>query len=81
MKCWKQLYKAGAIFVCPYCLRELPLVEASKEHEPPKSRQKELGKSKVIIVCKECNNEKGALTLEEYKEWKRLEAIRNGVIR
>lgn len=77
-KRWKKLYGHTVGFVCPYCLRIVPLAEATKEHEPPQSRQKECGESKVYLVCRKCNNEKGALTLEEYKEWKRLNNIRNG---
>jgi 5-methylcytosine-specific restriction endonuclease McrA len=77
-KQWKKLYGHTISFVCPYCLKTVPLAEATKEHEPPKSRQKELGPSKILLVCKKCNNEKGALTLDEYREWKRLNAIRTG---
>lgn len=52
---------------------------ATIEHEPPRSRAKELGvKPHTYLVCARCNNEKGALTLEEYNQWKRLELIRNG---
>jgi hypothetical protein len=54
------------------------LEDASIEHEPPKSRQDELGKSKKFLACKECNHKKGALTAEEFAEWKRLEYIRHG---
>lgn len=75
---WKKLYGMSVSFTCPYCLKQFPLSEATKEHEPPKSRQKELGESKVFLVCKKCNHTKGALTAEEYAEWKRLEFIRNG---
>lgn len=76
---WKKLYGAHVNFVCPYCLRTLPLTASTVEHEPPKSRQKELGKkSQTYIVCGECNHKKGALTLDEYREWLRLETIRNG---
>lgn len=78
MKQWKKLYGVSGKFVCPYCLKVLPTTEASIEHEPPQSRQKELGKSRTFLACKKCNNEKGALTLDEYIEWKRLEFIRNG---
>jgi 5-methylcytosine-specific restriction endonuclease McrA len=56
----------------------LPLAQATVEHEPPRSRQKELGTSQTYIVCKTCNNEKGALTLDEYNQWKYLEFLRNG---
>lgn len=75
---WKKLYGANINFVCPYCLKTLPLSQSTLEHEPPKSRQKELGESKTYLVCAKCNHQKGALTLEEYKEWLRLENIRNG---
>lgn len=75
---WKKLYSTEAIFTCPYCLKDLPLCEATIEHEPPRSRQTELGPSQNILACKHCNNQKGALTAEEYSEWKRLEFIRNG---
>lgn len=77
-KRWKKLYGLTTTFTCPYCLKEFPLTEATREHEPPRSRQKELGPSETIWACKECNNQKGALTAQEYAEWKRLEFIRNG---
>lgn len=84
---WKKLYSAQGQFVCPYCLLHFPIQTATIEHEPPISRQKELGESKLFLACKKCNNEKGALTAEEYEVWKktkdyqtwaRLEQIRNG---
>lgn len=77
-KRWKKLYGHTISFVCPYCLKIVPIIDASVEHEPPQSRQKELGTSKTYLTCKKCNNQKGALTADEYKEWKRLEFIRNG---
>lgn len=78
MKRWRKLYEAQTSFVCPYCLRTLPISKATREHEPAKSRQKECGASKIILACGHCNHQKGALTAEEYAEWKRLEFIRNG---
>lgn len=79
MKRWRKLYKESMSFVCPYCQKLVPITEATVEHEPPQSRQKELKeKSQTYIVCAKCNHEKGALTLEEYREWLRLEQIRNG---
>ena len=54
------------------------MTDATLEHEPPQSRQEELGPSKTYLACRKCNNQKGALTVEEYAEWKRLEFIRNG---
>lgn len=65
-----------------YCVICGKLIESAKElsaeHEPPRSRQKELGKSFICPAHKICNNEKGALTWEEYQEWKRLNRIRTG---
>lgn len=78
---WKNLYKGTMSFVCPYCLKIIPLSEGTTEHEPPRSRQKELGVSKTYLACKKCNNEKGALTVEEYKQWKILNNMRNGIQR
>ena len=84
---WRKLYNASGQFVCPYCLQHFPIQSATLEHEPPKSRQKELGQSKTLLACKKCNNEKGALTAAEYQIWKTtkdfytwnlLERIRNG---
>lgn len=79
-KHWRDLIRIHGEIICPYCLR--PIENSSQltiEHEPPKSRQAELGiKSKKIYACKKCNHEKGSLTAKEYEEWKRLEKIRNG---
>lgn len=76
---WKELYRQnGPTIICPYCLKPILPNELSIDHEPPKSRQAELGKSELIYCCKKCNNEKGSLTAEEYKLWKRLNFIRNG---
>lgn len=76
---WKELYGKQVTFACPYCLKTVPLSQSTVEHEPPRSRQKELGvKSQTYLVCADCNHKKGALTLDEYKEWLRLEFIRNG---
>ena len=80
-KRWKKITSMGTTIVCPYCLK--PITDPSQltiEHEPPRSRQAELGIiSKTIYACKRCNNQKGSLTASEYAEWLKLEAIRNGV--
>lgn len=84
---WRKLYNASGQFICPYCLQHFQIQSATLEHEPPRSRQKELGPSKLLLACKKCNNEKGALTAEEYEIWKTtkdyktwalLETVRNG---
>ena len=84
---WKRLYSHTLTFVCPYCLKELPFSEATKNFVPPISRP-ELGTPKIVPACRKCNQEKGALTDQEYKRWKTeknfynwawLEATRNGL--
>ncbi len=77
-KNWRKIGTMGILITCPYCLRQFPPSEMTVEHEPPVSRQKECGESKKVWACKKCNNQKSALTAEEYAEWKRLEFIRNG---
>lgn len=68
----------GYVITCPYCLKPIEPGQYSIDHEPPKSRQAELGPSKLVPCCKKCNNEKGALTADEYALWKRLNALRVG---
>lgn len=75
---WRKLYSLKATMICPYCLKPMLPEEMTRDHVLPKSRGGKTEKGNIIIVCKHCNQEKGALTLEEYKEWKRLNAIRNG---
>ena len=74
----KRIYSIGGSFTCPYCLRTLPISQATREHEPPRSRQTCGNTSQVVLACHKCNHEKGALTAAEYAEWKRLNFIRNG---
>lgn len=75
-KKWKKLYGIDVTFTCPYCMKQYPLYKATIEHEPPRSRQKELGESNKTLACSSCNHEKGALTAQEYELWKVLEDIR-----
>lgn len=75
-KKWRKIASMQVSIVCPYCLKPIDPKDLSVEHEPPKSRQAELGPSKKLWACKRCNSEKGALTAEEYAEWKRLNIIR-----
>ena len=75
-KRWKKIYDSSITFLCPYCMKQYPITEATIEHEPPKSRQNQLGKSKKMLACGHCNHEKGALTAEEYEIWKILNELR-----
>jgi 5-methylcytosine-specific restriction endonuclease McrA len=78
MKRWRKLYRQQATFVCPYCLREYPLSEATRDHKIPRSRGGSSDQRNLVLCCGECNSQKGSLTPQEYAEWKRLEFIRNG---
>lgn len=78
MKAWKKLYGINGKFICPYCLQEFPIEQATKDHKNPKSRFKDYSPENITVCCEKCNNQKGALTAEEYELWKILEYIRNG---
>lgn len=75
-KKWKKLYNANISFTCPYCLQQFPLTEATRDHKQPKSRGGKTDDENVVLCCKKCNHEKGALNVEEYIIWKRLNEIR-----
>lgn len=86
-KQWKHLYGMRATFICPYCMGEFALSKATIDHLVPQSRGGVSEPYNMVWCCKRCNNEKGALTPEEYETWKatldnevwkRLEFIRNG---
>lgn len=73
---WKKLYGRNISFTCPYCLKQYPLSEATKDHINPKSRGGKTTQENIVLCCAKCNHEKGALTKEEYELWKILNEIR-----
>ena len=75
---WKKLYGSHISFVCPYCLKTFPLSESTKDHVIPRKKKKKTVPENIVLSCKSCNSQKGALTPDEYKDWLRLEYIRNG---
>ena len=77
---WRNLINSKEALYCCIC-GELILdrKDASREHEPPLSRGGKRDQWKY--AHKKCNNQKGALTMEEYKLWCELEAKRNGKTR
>lgn len=81
-KIFKQLYKVSHKLPPVYCyICHKPITkqkDLTMDHEPPRSRQSELGPSKLYPCCSKCNHQKGALTLQEYKLWLELEMKRNG---
>ena len=81
-KQWKMLYREQINMGICYCYLCGKIIKKqddfSLDHETPLSRHGQNNPSNWRPAHKSCNNEKGALTYEEYREWKRLEFIRNG---
>lgn len=79
---FKSLYKISHKLPPVYCyICHKPITKQKDltiDHEPPRSRQAELGRSNLYPCCAKCNHQKGSLTLEEYKQWLVLERKRNG---
>ena len=67
-KQWKKLYRLTATFICPYCGGEYPLNKATIDHVVPQSRGGKSEPCNMVWCCKFCNNQKGALTPEEYEK-------------
>lgn len=81
-KQWKTLYREQIRLGMCYCYLCGKPIEKDKDfnldHCVPLSRGGANDPSNWRATHKTCNATKGALTLEEYKEWMRLETIRNG---
>lgn len=77
-KRWKKLYGHTVSFVCPYCLRILPLAEATKDHKKPFGRFHDNTPENIIMCCREDNERKGMLTAEEYALFTILDRVRKG---
>jgi 5-methylcytosine-specific restriction endonuclease McrA len=58
---------------CWYCGDQLTKRTQSKDHQLPLSRGGRGGINKVDC-CKKCNNEKGDLTVDEFR-WKRFASV------
>ena len=76
MKRWRKLYSLDGTFICPYCLKTLPIEQATKDHKIPRNRGGKTEPDNIVACCFACNSEKGALTPEEYELWKLLNEIR-----
>ena len=81
-KKWKHLYHEQiqmGICYCYLCGKPIERKEDfSLEHKNPASRGGANSPNNWCPSHKSCNNEKGALTYEEYQQWKHLEFLRNG---
>lgn len=61
----RNLINLGALKCCICGLAITKIEDASREHEPPLSRGGQ--KDRWKWAHKSCNNDKGALTLDEYR--------------
>lgn len=83
---WKNLYheqiRIGVCY-CALCGKKIEKIkDFSIDHATSRAQGGADDESNWLPAHKEpCNREKGALTLEQYREWKRLELIRNGQVK
>lgn len=79
---FKDLYRMSIKIETVYCcLCGKPIIkekELSIEHLMPRSRGGVDEMGNWGIAHKKCNQQKGALTLDEYRQWLALEQKRNG---
>lgn len=60
---------------CFYCLCSFDWDDRSseyyptREHKQPRSKGGKDGNGNVVLACRRCNNEKGNMTLSEYREY------------
>lgn len=53
--------------VCFFCDRRLTFKTFSQDHLLPKSRQGTDNPKNIVDACRKCNQDKGSLTLPEYR--------------
>lgn len=77
-KRWKKLYGHTVSFVCPYCLKVVPLAEGTIDHKNPFARSHDNSPENKVLCCKKDNNRKGMLTEDEYMLYLLLDRVRQG---
>jgi 5-methylcytosine-specific restriction endonuclease McrA len=65
------------IFRCFYCDKQLSRQKKTRDHLTPKSRNGSNRPNNIVDACRDCNNLKGCLTLEEFRV---VIAFRFGVV-
>jgi 5-methylcytosine-specific restriction endonuclease McrA len=55
------------IFRCFFCDKQLSRQKKTRDHLIPKSRNGSNARSNIVDACRDCNNLKGCLTLEEFR--------------
>jgi len=66
------------IFWCFYCGRQLSRTKKTRDHLTPKSRNGSNKPHNIVHACRQCNNLKGCLTLEEFRV---VMAFRAGMVK
>jgi|ERR1039458_3211110 5-methylcytosine-specific restriction endonuclease McrA len=57
---------------CPYCgdvMTADGMTRPSRDHKHPRSKGGTLSRRNKIVVCRHCNEDKDARTVEEWHEW------------
>jgi hypothetical protein len=56
---------------CYYCHQPIDSGSATEDHKMPKSRGGQDIYENIVAACWPCNHQKGAMTAEEYREYRR----------
>jgi HNH endonuclease len=56
---------------CYYCHQSIDLLAATEDHKVPKSRGGQDIYENVVAACWGCNTQKGPMTAEEYRDYRR----------
>ena len=56
---------------CYYCHQAIDLLAATEDHKTPKSRGGQDIDENVVAACWGCNTQKGAMTLDEYRDYRK----------
>lgn len=59
--------KKLGIYSCFYCDRTLSRQKKTRDHVQPVSRNGSNSPKNIVDACRQCNNLKGCLTLEEFR--------------
>lgn len=59
--------KRLGIFRCYFCDKQLSRQKKTRDHLTPKSRNGSNARNNIVDACRDCNNLKGCLTLEEFR--------------
>lgn len=67
----KKLARGKTIASCCFCKRKINIKSLTLEHIIPIAYGGRWNIENLALSCKECNQERGILSFEEFKSWKR----------